>query len=78
MTFPIQKVFESEDLRRYILSYIIQKRCMSCHQPLIEVECNSKVNKWWCYDWKKTKCNKFIFGNYMVCNWCYYYVWEYI
>jgi hypothetical protein len=77
MSLINNKVFGSDDLRKYILSFIVQDRCMSCHQPVIENCNNINYKKYWCNDWKRMKCNKFKFGNYHVCNWCYYYVWEY-
>ena len=77
MSLIRSNVFGSSDLRKYILSFLVQERCMSCHQPVIKINENIKYNKYWCNKWKKTKCNKFKMYNRSVCNWCYYYVWEY-
>lgn len=72
------KVFQCSDLRSHILSFIVNKRCMSCHQPVLEInKNNNNIKKYWSYKWQKTQCNKFKLGRYIVCNWCYYYVWEY-
>jgi len=67
-------VFACDDIRRHILSFIITERCMECHQPLqlplepIKGELYQNIR------WRQTKCPK---SKFKVCNWCYYYVWEY-
>jgi hypothetical protein len=73
--YPIsQKVFDCQDLVKIIFEFSHPKRCMECHQRLIYNDNESiNVNKYWDYNWKRTKCRKYS-GN--ICNWCYYYVWE--
>ena len=34
MSKPQIKVFENDDLRRYILKYIISKKCEMCHDKI--------------------------------------------
>ncbi len=68
-----QKVFDCQDLVKKIFEFSYPSRCMECHQALnYNVE---KINykKYWDNNWKRTKCSKYS-GN--ICNWCYYYVWE--
>ena len=70
-----QIVFSNDDLRRLILSYIINKRCISCKRTLKNPKTALQKNykDYRNYDWRDTE-NKYL--NY-VCNWCYYYVYEY-
>lgn len=65
-------VFGSDDLRKEILSYF-PNRCLECKTILInKIYCNN--NKYYRdYVWKRTKNLKIP----KVCNWCYYYVYEY-
>ena len=66
------KVFECEDLRGEILSYF-PKRCLECKNILLN-KMYSNNNKYYRdYVWKRTKNIKMP----KVCNWCYYYVYEY-
>ena len=69
------KVFTIDDLRKKILSYIINERCLSCHQPIYDNKNYITYKKYWSNEWRNTRCNKMI--DYKVCNWCYYYVYEY-
>lgn len=68
-------VFHDKYIRKHILSFIINKRCISCHNILLRDKEIEKM-KYLYYrndKWKRNqnkKCDK-------VCNWCYYYVWEY-
>ena len=66
------KVFECEDLRREILSYF-PKRCFECKNILLNNVYSDNNRYYRDYVWKRTK-NK---NMPTVCNWCYYYVYEY-
>jgi hypothetical protein len=68
-------VFHDNYIRKHILSFIINKRCISCHNILLrDKEIDKKPFLYYRNDkWNRNqnkKCEK-------VCNWCYYYVWEY-
>lgn len=71
----VQRVFEIDDLRKNILSYIVINRCISCHKnlrsdkkiDLIHYK-NYRNNLW--------RSNRNLYMK-NVCNWCYYYVYEY-
>ena len=71
----MDKVFQDKYLRNYILKFIINKRCISCHSILLRDKDIEKIqyldykNSKWNQNQNK-KCSK-------ACNWCYYYVWEY-
>ena len=69
----LQKVFDCQDLVKNIFEFAYPSRCMSCHQPLNYNGEKITYKKYWDNNWKRTKCSKYS-GN--VCNWCYYYVWE--
>ena len=66
------KVFECDDLRREILSYF-PKRCFECKNILLNKLYSENNLYYKDYVWKRTK-NK---NMPKVCNWCYYYVYEY-
>jgi len=66
-----QKVFECDDLRKEILSYI-PKRCKSCHNTMNK-KIDSNILQYKNYSWRVAECNRM--DNF--CNWCYYYVFEY-
>ncbi len=71
----MNKVFQDKYLRNYILKFIINKRCISCHNILLNDKNIEKI-KYLDYrnnKWKQNK-NKIIKD---ACNWCYYYVWEF-
>jgi len=67
------EVFENEDLRRIIWSFL-PKRCRSCHGKFTpeKFKSNCMFKKYWCNKWRETE-NKYT-PNY--CNWCCYYVFE--
>ena len=67
----VQKVFECDDLRKKILTYI-PKRCRSCH-TIMKAKLNTNILHYRNYAWRAAECTKM--DNY--CNWCYYYVFEY-
>ena len=70
-----QRVFEIDDLRNNILSYIVINRCISCHKILRSdkkidlIHYKNYRNKLW-------RSNRNLYMK-NVCNWCYYYVYEY-
>jgi hypothetical protein len=66
------KVFECEDLRREILSYF-PNRCFECKNILLNKLYSDNNRYYKDYAWKHTKNKKMP----KVCNWCYYYVYEY-
>ena len=70
-----RKVFNCDDLRKEILSYI-PTRCKSCHQKMnlnkIYKE-TAYLGGYRNYKWRRSECFK-LKG---YCNWCYYYVFEY-
>ena len=67
------KVFGCDDLRRNILSYI-PKRCGSCKVAMGNVFYEKNCKYYRDYTWRKNECIQ-LKG---YCNWCYYYVFEYI
>jgi len=70
-----QQVFQNDDLRRYILSFVVPKRCLSCNKKL---KSDKKIDIIHYKDYQNNewRSNR---NTYMtnVCNWCYYYVYEY-
>ena len=66
------KVFECDDLRSEILSYF-PIRCFECKNILLNKLYSENNLYYKDYVWKRTK-NK---NMPKVCNWCYYYVYEY-
>lgn len=70
-----QIVFSNDDLRRLILSYVIHKRCISCKKKLKDPKITLPKNykDYQNHSWRETE-NKYLTD---VCNWCYYYVYEY-
>lgn len=70
MSKNVVKVFNCDDLRKYILSFIINKRCKCCHNVMCKHE--SKLKYY--YEPKWCKAENRLLKNY--CNWCYYYVFE--
>lgn len=69
------KVFGNDDLRNYILEFVIPERCKSCHTILKNNE-TIRIIHYKDYNNNLWRINK---NKYMpdVCNWCYYYVYEY-
>ena len=67
------EVFQNEDLRRIIWSFL-PKKCRSCKSKFTPTKNKSKgmFKKYWCSKWRQTQ-NKY-HPNY--CNWCCYYVFE--
>ena len=72
---PQNKVFGSDDLRKIVLDYLIHNKCLSCKCKLKDPKITKPKHykDWRNYDWRQTK-NKYMKN---VCNWCYYYVYEY-
>ena len=66
------KVFGCDHLRKEILSYF-PKRCFECKNILLNKLYSENNLYYKDYVWKRTK-NK---NMPKVCNWCYYYVYEY-
>ena len=70
-----KKVFNCIHLRYNIWKFIINKRCFSCKQILTN---NNFLLKYNYKDYNNTlwrsQQNKYMNS---VCNWCYYYVYEY-
>ncbi len=62
----------SNELKKEILSYL-PNRCLSCHQKMRKETISHNIKLYWSNEWRYTK------NRYMpdVCNWCYYYVYEY-
>jgi hypothetical protein len=75
MNSATNNVFGNEDLRKLILSYYIPKRCLSCKKILLDPKITKpkKYKDYNNYKWRETE-NKYM---KIVCNWCYYYVYEY-
>lgn len=68
----MNSVFGNDDLRRIILNYIVNDRCISCHQIMHNRGDHINYNDYRNDEWRN-KSNKF---DKKCCNWCYYYVWE--
>jgi hypothetical protein len=62
----------NNDLKKEILSYL-PKRCLSCHQKMKNKIVKHNIKLYRSDEWRCTK-NRFMPD---VCNWCYYYVYEY-
>jgi len=62
----------SKDIIKLIFEYL-PKRCLSCHQKMKNEIIKHNIKLYWSSEWKYTK-NRFMPS---VCNWCYYYVYEY-
>jgi hypothetical protein len=62
----------SKDVFTKILSYF-SRRCLSCHKKMLGIKYNHDIKLYWSSEWQLTK-NKHM---NVVCNWCYYYVYEY-
>ena len=66
--------FAVEDLRKHILSFWVQERCIECHKPVTDT-LHTKPLYYTSTTWRRAKCEKS--KDYIVCNWCYHYVWNY-
>ena len=66
------KVFDSDDLRRKIFSYL-PKYCKQCKCKMGNIKYPNSYKLYFDRTWRKNEC-KPIKG---YCNWCYYYVYEY-
>ena len=66
------RVFGCDDLRREIMSYF-PDRCFQCKNILLNKLYSDNNRYYRDYVWKHTKNKKMP----KVCNWCYYYVYEY-
>ena len=64
-------VFDIEDIRKEIFSYL-PKKCYSCNHKMNGIS-KIKYKKYLDYSWRRSE-NEYM-KNY--CNWCYYYVFEY-
>ena len=75
MSDSSNKIFGCKYLRYNIWKYIINKRCLSCKQKLIN---NNLItyshHKYYNNTIWRSQSNCYINS---VCNWCYYYVYEY-
>ena len=67
----VERVFACDDLRKYILTFLINKRCNCCHNVMLGHNAALKLynDPSWCK--AENKRDK------RFCNWCYYYVFEY-
>ena len=64
-------------LKKKIISFI-PARCLSCKHVLLEnTPDTAKYKDYNNHSWRITKNKYFKSDKYDVCNWCYYYVWEY-
>lgn len=66
--------FAVDDLRKHILSFWVQKRCMECHQPVTDIV-STKPLYYTSMTWRRAQCHKS--KEHIACNWCYHYVWNY-
>lgn len=66
--------FSIELIRKNILSFIVNKRCMSCHKCLKHSVSSYPMN-YNSHTWRNSQC--LLHKENIVCNWCYFYVWEY-
>lgn len=66
--------FAVDDIRKYILTFIVHKRCCECHKPVTDI-IQSEPKYYTSLTWRRAQCNKT--KDWVVCNWCYHYVWEY-
>ena len=67
-----QKVFDCDDLRKYIFEFI-PKKCLQCNKKMHGFHKSDNkfyLDKRWCSSRNKNLSN--------YCNWCYYYVFEYL
>ena len=69
-----QKVFDCGDIENIIYEFAFGTKCLSCKKNLRPNIDKLKYKKYWDYNWQK--CRN-LYSKYPVCNWCYYYVWEY-
>ncbi len=71
----LKKHLQSKNIILRIIDYSFNKKCLSCGNLVTNSFINPNYNKYWDTDWKINRCFKL--DNVSVCNWCYYYVWEY-
>jgi hypothetical protein len=73
-------VFNDIYIKKYILSYLFHKKCLSCKKKL-----ENNIIEFKYLDWRNKKLmesmyrysNKGTLKGVYVCNWCFYYVWGY-
>jgi hypothetical protein len=70
-----QQVFQNDDLRRHILSFVVAKRCLSCHK-ILKSDKKIDIISYKDYQNNEWRSNRNVYMT-NVCNWCYYYVYEY-
>ena len=66
--------FSIAPLRKNILSFLLNKRCMSCYRCL-NYNISSYPMNYKSTEWRESQC--LLHKENIVCNWCYFYVWEY-
>jgi hypothetical protein len=71
------KVFGCDDLRRKILSFL-PKYCLGCKDRMGNINFPFNYKPYYNRIWCKNECKKECKKNKGYCNYCYYYVYDYI
>ena len=73
-------VFNNKNLKSLIFNFIKNEKCISCRKNIFFENVNNNILDYRNYKWRDSiyiGSNKNSLKNVYVCNWCYYYVWEY-
>ena len=76
----INTVFNDTNLRKLIFDYLKNISCISCRKNIFFKNVNNKILDYRNNRWRDSiyiGSNENNLKNVYVCNWCYYYVWEY-